>query len=557
MGYEKLGSDQAQLAGFGGGVISEEGAVLLSGDSTGQESLLLGPALLREVQAGVANGDFAIPPPDPLATIVQDGNALPYWTFTDVNSAGAITCAIVEDTGSASGNVLRWTVTGSTGTGKSATLSRYVPVIGSRGRSFAYAYDSYWRSATASTAITATLSFEFFDATLTSAGSGATTAATFTTIGAGYDLSAPEWSGATIDAEFANTTSPNNAAFIKVTITIATIAAVSAGNKTIDLAEVRQIVGGAGLLMPDLTNPSGFSTGAIYQDSGAIQIMPVAGDTLGLYGRLDVSPNVVITAPDGATIYSETTTPTLGTLYVATVDNLQGDLRLRAAGADVIVQDTNAADGTNPRIIFRPRTGADYAALKSGAVGVMQVLSGSSTTTYGQLWAARIYPMNGSTASRYIFDDGTNTAFSGSVLAGSITSTGTVTANTFTADTITGTTATTNAAIWVLTAGTTYNLRRNTSSARYKTAITDADDAVLTAARQVRPRHYESTIADEQGATRLGFIAEEVHDAGLTHAVGYDAEGRPETLDSTALIAALWHRVNDLEARLAAVEAQQ
>jgi len=108
-----------------------------------------------------------------------------------------------------------------------------------------------------------------------------------------------------------------------------------------------------------------------------------------------------------------------------------------------------------------------------------------------------------------------------------------------------------------LSTGTNYQLRRNSSSARYKTAITDADEAVLAAAKSIKPRHYESTIADENGATRLGFIAEEVHDAGLTHAVGYDAEGRPESLDSTALIAALWHRVNDLEARLAAIEAER
>ena len=116
------------------------------------------------------------------------------------------------------------------------------------------------------------------------------------------------------------------------------------------------------------------------------------------------------------------------------------------------------------------------------------------------------------------------------------------------------TTATTNAAIWVLNAGTDYTLRRNTSSARYKTNIVDADDAVLEAARKIKPRHYESTIADEAGATRLGFIAEEVAAAGLTHAVGHDAEGRIDTIDPTALIAALFARVNDLEERLKVLE---
>ena len=77
---------------------------------------------------------------------------------------------------------------------------------------------------------------------------------------------------------------------------------------------------------------------------------------------------------------------------------------------------------------------------------------------------------------------------------------------------------------------------------------------MLEAARKIKPRHYESTIADEAGETRLGFIAEEVLEAGLSHAVGFDGEGRVETLDPTALIAALFARVNDLETRLAALE---
>jgi hypothetical protein len=106
----------------------------------------------------------------------------------------------------------------------------------------------------------------------------------------------------------------------------------------------------------------------------------------------------------------------------------------------------------------------------------------------------------------------------------------------------------------VVVSGTNYQLRRNSSSARYKTNIQDADDVVLEAAKRIKPRHFTSTIQDESGATRLGFIAEEIEAAGLTHAIGYDAEGRPETLDAVALIAALYHRVNELEERLAALE---
>jgi hypothetical protein len=118
------------------------------------------------------------------------------------------------------------------------------------------------------------------------------------------------------------------------------------------------------------------------------------------------------------------------------------------------------------------------------------------------------------------------------------------------------TTQTASAAIFVLSSGSIYTIRRNSSSARYKTNIVDTDANVLESARRVVPRHYESTIEDEAGATRLGFIAEEVHAAGLTHAVGYDSDGLPETIDATALVAALYARVNDLEARLEALESR-
>jgi hypothetical protein len=242
-----------------------------------------------------------------------------------------------------------------------------------------------------------------------------------------------------------------------------------------------------------------------------------------------------------------------GTLRVNTlVSNATttSDLTLEATGSDLIFQDINAANGTNPRLLFQDKNGTFFAGVKSGAANVIQILNGSSATDYAQLWAERIYPMNGSTASRYMFDDGTRIAFSSGIdAAGTVICSGAMIS-----DAISTTTQTSSAAIWVLSSGTTYSLRRNSSSARYKTNIEDVDAVVLEAARRIKPRHYESTIADENRATRLGFIAEEVEAAGLTHAVGYDADGRPESLDATALIAALYARVDDLEARLAALE---
>ena len=126
-----MGRYGTNLEGFGafeGGVNSQSGAPLIATQSIGAESTLLGPALVREVTTLVANGDFLIPPLDPDSNI-SESNPLPYWTFTDVNSSGAITCKVVTDSTAANASVLQWSVAASTTTGKSATLHRYVPVL--------------------------------------------------------------------------------------------------------------------------------------------------------------------------------------------------------------------------------------------------------------------------------------------------------------------------------------------------------------------------------------------------------------------------------------------
>lgn len=553
------------LSSSGGDVVADNGATLLSSNSKGDDSTLLGSAALREVQAGVANGDFALSPDDPLATIT-DANALPYWSFTDTNSAGAITCALVANATTASGQVLRWSVAGGTTTGKSAVLTRYVPIAGSRNRSFAYAGEAHFISGGSNTtACSVTLAISFVTSAYVATGSSATETSTFTDVSTGAlsYLHAPRWDWIVPDAEWSAVTVPSDAAYAKITVTVSTTATVSAGTKTLDCAEVRIISAGAGIILPDLNNPATNSAGAIWQDSGEITIAPAMATTDLTKARITVGSSIVLDAPIGvivedangagadltaATVYATTA---VDTPIVRSDATTTSDLVLQATGSDIVVQDTNVANGTNPRIIFRPRTGASYAGIKSGAANVIQILNAESATDYAYLWAERIYPMDGSTASRYMYDNGTRIAFSSGIDASGVV----YASGAMVSDAISTTTQTASAAIWVLSSGTTYSLRRNSSSARYKTEIEDVDAVVLEAARRIRPRHYRSTIADEDGATRLGFIAEEVEAAGLTHAVGYDAEGRPESLDTTALIAALYARVDHLERRLAALEA--
>jgi len=559
MAYEKFGSDNAQIAGFGGGVISEDGNVLLSGSADTGEALLFGPAALREIQSNVANGDFALGPQDPLAEITAEDNPLPYWTVVQTGTAPTISAAIVASATTASGNALTLTAAANAGVGSAFELKRYVPIAGNANRSSAYHPEVFVGTTTGSATdklrVRITLTATAVDADLNALTVSATANGTASAI--------------ITQSLFTNWIVPDaKAAFIllSVKVDVPTTAPVAA--VTVPILETRIARSEGAIAFPALQNGSA-QPWIIQNENLNFEIFPQteldpslfmeSNASTGNY-NIDLVANnangvLQLTGNGWATLSGGITT--VEGQYVDILSdnrvNLESgadDIYLKSGASDVIVQDTLASNGTNPRIMFRDKNGTTYAGVKSGAANVIQILNGTSATDYAQLWAERIYPMNGSTASRYMYDDGTRIAFSSGIdAAGTVICSGAMIS-----DAISTTTQTSSAAIWVLSSGTTYSLRRNSSSARYKTNIVDADDAVLEAARRIKPRHYQSTIEDEQGATRLGFIAEEVEAAGLTHAVGYDAEGRPESLDATALIAALYARVNDLERRLSELE---
>jgi hypothetical protein len=491
----KYGTNLEGFGGFEGGVNADKGAPLVSTSSDGETALLFGPAALREIQAGVANGDFAIPP-DAAGDTITEENPLPYWTFTDVNSAGAITCAVVADATAGSGSVLRWSIANTTGTGKSAKITRYIPVPASRDRAFVFIPEAFLGTRTG-TNFSVTLAYTWATSDLTATGTGDTK-----TISTGATL-------LSVDTTPLNSAAPADAAFIYVTLTIATTGTTS-GTTTQDISEIRLHRGDQGLYITD-TSSASFAPARISSTSNVLKIEAATGDAYPISIKTGAAVNnAVVVFGDGAT---------------------GGAIR------------------------------------GGGGTGRLDMLS-ANQSAYANVVADRFYP--GSQVTRYIDDNGTSIVSNGP-LVGSSTVYATTTLQSGTTlitggnitcggvilnNTPTTTTATTNAGIWVLISGTTYELRRNSSSARYKTNIVDADAAVLEAAKKIKPRHYESAIAEEAGETRLGFIAEEVLATGLSHAVGYDAEGRVETLDTTALIAALFARVNDLEERLAALEAR-
>jgi hypothetical protein len=497
----KYGTNVEGFGGFEGGVNNEQGAPLISTSSDGETAELFGAAALREIQAGMANGDFALGPDDPSVDLSED-NPLPYYTTTTVGAG--VTAALAEDGSAGSGNTLRFRVAGGTTSGNSVAISRFVPVPATRNRSFLFVPEVFCISATATANARVTVAYQYFELDqTTSTGTGDSTFETFTTIGAQSTIR--------FSANQLRFNAPSDAAFIKVTVTCSTTGTVAA-QSDVFVCELRLISGQSDLFIAERTSPSTTQGARIVQVSGELRITPAFGGTGSI--KLDAATDVA-----GALGVTGNTDIT-GTLGVSSTIDGGGVIRtVRSAASDNSFTARVTGDSS-------PRYAVDCG-------GVIEWGAGGARDT--NLYRGGV--------NRLETDDSLFVGLNLEVLGSNI----------FVAAPPT-TTSSANACQFVLLSGTRYRIQRNTSSARYKTNIVDADEVVLDAARKVKPRHYESTIEDEAGATRLGFIAEEIHEAGLTHAVGYDAEGKPETIDSVALIAALWHRVNDLEDRLKALE---
>ena len=273
----KYGTNLEGFGAFEGGVNADKGAPLVSTSSDGEKALLFGPAALREIQAGVANGDFAIPP-DAAGDTITEENPLPYWTFTDVNSAGAITCAVVADSGSGSGSILRWSIANATTTGKSAQISRYIPIPSSRDRSLSV-YPNAYVSEALGTNARFRITYSYVKQDLTATGTGATGT------NAAVGLLAPT-PGVSANA-------PADAAYVYIIITAETTGTTAA--LTGDLAEVKLASFFSVLQITDNANPSTYSPATIEQGDGDIYIAANGGSgDINLRGNTNVTIDLAV-----------------------------------------------------------------------------------------------------------------------------------------------------------------------------------------------------------------------------------------------------------------------
>ena len=102
--------------------------------------------------------------------------------------------------------------------------------------------------------------------------------------------------------------------------------------------------------------------------------------------------------------------------------------------------------------------------------------------------------------------------------------------------------------------GSTGLFQRSTSSARYKENVQDYEKGI-DAVKSLRPVTYES-INEDDDSTYAGFIAEEVHEAGLPEFVDYNAEGQPDALHYANMTALLTKALQEAIARIEVLEAK-
>jgi hypothetical protein len=606
MAYEKFGSDNAQIAGFGGGVISEDGNVLLSGSADTGEALLFGPAAMREIQSNVANGDFALGPQDPLAEITAEDNPLPYWTVVQTGTAPTISAAIVASATTASGNALTLTAAASAGVGSSFELKRYVPIAGNANRSSAYHPEVFVGTTTGGAAdktrVRITLTATAVDADLNALTISATANETASTL--------------TTKSLFTNWFVPDRtAAFILLSIKVDVPTTSPVAAVTVPVLETRIARSEGAIAFPALQNPAG-DPWIIQNENLTFEIFPQteldpsltmisnggggtysidlsannADGTLNLTGNgwatlsggitsvlgefVDIASDndVDIDAPTGVNVSNALnvggTLGVLGNINIGVSDtSVAGDITFKGGNGGSI-RAFSAAAGNDSIGIYNT-SGSAFTALVAdtffpGGQGTFRLDHDGNFDLNDSLDVAGNVTATGSLQGSTIYSTSAGIAFAGSpggdvVLTGADTSVP-ISGNGELNAIPNTTTATTNSARWVLISGSTYGLRRDSSTRRVKTNIVEANDLVLAAAKNLRAVHYEALEKDAEGNIvpsgkhTLGLIAEEIVEAGLGCAVTYDGEGLPDGYDERVLIAALLHRVNDLEKRLSKLE---
>lgn len=509
------GTDRIVLQDTTGAIQNENGSPMLSTESTGGGSFVFGAITQGVISRGIENGDWA---QSPLATGTANpitiDNDLPYWDL----SGTAVTFAAIEDTGSASGFVLRATVPA--GTSISSSLSRFVSIPGSRNRGYSIAPSVYGFNVIG-TATAILRSFVTISATWYKA-DGTTTTGVAASGSAKFGGSNTPFTGSLTATFESATTVPSDAAFALVTLTVGTDATGQATATSIDLGEISLVRGQTTTLFTpaNATGSPGTITG---KDGGGLTM----GSGVNIVGNLTMDQGAAGGAA-GNLVFANA--GTLGTVLMYS----SGLLDYANLYAD------SSGLRTDQRFVVGSRTSASVNSVD--APGVL------NDATSGYVWADRSPNNSATDASLYLSSGYYNGNLQMVRFFRKITSGGTV---------LTGT-----GHILVANNATTAPSFGAGSDWRLKSDVRDASDEVnfVQTIKGLRPVFYTETASGDEDL--IGFIAHEVQ-AVIPRAVegakdAVDENGEPvyQMLYPAKFIPYLVGAVRELSARVEALEAR-
>jgi hypothetical protein len=437
----KYGTNLEGFGGFEGDVNADNGATLVSTDSEGENSQLFGPAALREIQAGVANGDFEILPGD-AASAISDENPLPYFSFTD-NSSGRIVASVADSTLATGQTVLRFTLTNAINADE-LYFTRYVPVPTSEARTYGNQPRVAIAAATSSANYRITWSAQYVKADqVTTTGTLASASVTGTTMNAAV-------SGGTTGAEYQlnpNSTgsAPVDAAYLFIKLSVNATGSVASA--TLDVAEIRIDRSQIQYLLTDQSYPDLYGAGSLYLYQGTTWLTgPSKG--VGSEPRINLSGQTGSITID-ATEVGRTITLTSASRTGSTVTIVTTSANEFQAGGEIVVAGITGAAGTsmNGTFIVASITNATtFTYTAAGTAGSGTVTSATVRTNPG---FGSIYLKPAATASGKVEVEGrmdVDSMFTAGNIASGTATIDPVTANVVSSVNVTGLSVKTSAA---------------------------------------------------------------------------------------------------------------
>jgi len=397
----KYGTNLEGFGGFEGGVNADNGATLVSTNSDGEKSLLLGPAASGEVLSNVANGNFEVLPKDPSSAITEE-NPLPYFTVTDASS-GRIVATSEPSTLAVGQNLLRFTLTNAIAADQ-LTFSRYVPIPTSEARSIGGQFRVAAVAATASANYSVRISAQYVLADqVTTTGTEATVDYT------GTQMNTLIASFSTFGAEIYrnpnnNGSAPADAAFLLIKFGI--VATGDVASATFDVSETRIDLSRIQYMLTDQINPDDYGYAATFLSAGIAKFVSNELGAIGSRPELQLSARsgdvVLKTTAQGYTI-SLTSASRTGTTVTIVTTRAHGF----STGYEVVVAGITGVPGTtmNGTYIITVTNTTTFTYTAAGTAGSGTVTSATVKAGPG---SGIIYLQPAATAAGRVQIDGPN-----------------------------------------------------------------------------------------------------------------------------------------------------